>query len=228
MAGIIGIVTTRGGIRGPHNIYTKNLAGTPLVAYTLRETDKSKHIQRTILTTDAKDVARAAGLYSAKVITRPAELSGEKTPLADIVRHALEELKTGEDCEPGVVVVLPAEFPIRRAAQIDEAIEKLEASGADSVMGVCPAEQSPYEMVRLDGDRAAAFIEETGKRQKAYRVSGALYVLKPSLLLEQGKLCGGDMRAVVTGLGDSTEVLNRTGFMKAEHILRDRKKDIFR
>lgn len=227
MAGILGIITTRGGARGIHNTYTRNLANQPVVAYSLKECDKSKHLQKSVLSTDAREVARAAALYNVKVIIRPAELAGEKTPLVEIAKHALEELKNTEGYEPGVIVLLPAEFPLRRAAQIDEAIEKLEAAGADSVVSVSPAEHSPYEMVKLEGDKAVPFVEDTGERPRVYSLTGAIYALKPTLI-EQGKLTGGDMRAVVVKQADCVSVDTRPGFMRAEGILKDRKKDIFR
>lgn len=228
MAGILAVVTTSGGAAGIHNRFTRNLAGTPLIAYTLKECDKAKHIQRCILSTDSKEVARAAGLYSAQVIFRPAELSGDNTPLEEIVKHALGELKNTEGYEPALVVVLPGTFPLRRAAAIDEAVEKMEQTGADSVVGVCPAPYPPSEMVTLDGDRALALLPDAGERQRVYRVSGAVYVLKPAILLEQGKLRGPDTRAIVMSASDSVEVISRYSFMQAEHAAKDRKKNILR
>jgi len=228
MAGILAVVTTSGGAAGIHNRFTRNLAGTPLIAYSLKECDKAKHIQRCVLSTDSKEVARAAGLYSAQVVSRPAELSGENTPLEAIVKHALEELKNSEGYEPELVVVLPGTFPLRRAAAIDEAIEKMEQAGADSVVSVCPAPYPPSEMVTLDGDRALPLLLDAGKGRRAYRVSGAVYVLKPALLLEQGKLRGPDTRALVMSAGDSVEVTSRYSFMRAEAAAKDRKKDILR
>lgn len=227
MAGILGIITTRGGSRGIHNIYTRNLANQPVVAYSLKECEKSKHLQKSVLSTDAKEVARAAALYNVKVIMRPSGLAGEKTSPVEIVKHTLEELKSAEGYEPNIVVLLPAEFPLRRAGRIDEAIEKMEQAGADSVVSVCPVEQSPYEMVRLDGDRAVPFVDGSAEKKQVYRMSGAVYVFKPSLL-EGGKLYGGDKRAVVMKQADSVSVETRYGFLKAEAILRERKKDIFR
>jgi N-acylneuraminate cytidylyltransferase/CMP-N,N'-diacetyllegionaminic acid synthase len=236
MAGILGIVATRGGARGIHNTYTRNLANQPVVAYSLKECEKSKHLQKCILSTDSKEVSRAAALYNVNVIMRPSvgdtlrKSVPLRTPLVEIVKHALEELKSAEGYEPGVVVLLPAEFPLRRAGQIDEAIEKLEATGADSVVSVCPAEQSPYEMVKLEGDKAVPFVEDTGEKTRVYRLNDAIHVFRPSLVLEQGwkKLSGGDMRAVVMKQADCVSVETRYGFMRAEAILKDRKKDIFR
>jgi CMP-N-acetylneuraminic acid synthetase len=222
MAGILGIVATRGGARGIHNTYTRNLANQPVVAYSLKECEKSKHLQKCILSTDSKEVSRAAALYNVNVIMRPSvgdtlrKSVPLRTPLVEIVKHALEELKSAEGYEPGVVVLLPAEFPLRRAGQIDEAIEKLE--------------QSPYEMVKLEGDKAVPFVENTGEKLRVYRLNDAIHVFSPSLVLERGwkKLSGGDMRALVMKQADCVSVETRYGFMRAEAILKDRKKDIFR
>lgn len=234
MSEILGIITTRGGSRGIHNTYTFNLAGTPLIAYALREVDKAKHLGRVILSTDSKEVARAAGLYSAKTIVRPDDLAGESVSRTEIVRHALDELKSSEGYEPEVIVVLPAACPLRRAQQIDQAIEKREKTGADSVVSVCPAEESPYRMVTLNGDRAVPFaadaedITDESELPPVYRLNNAIYVLETFLLLEQDRLYGGDVRAVVMNTDDSVEVVDRYSFMKAEALVKERKKDIFK
>ena len=93
MAGILGIIPARGGSKGLKNKNIMNLANTPLIAYTIRECEKSKHIQRHIVSTDSKEVARVAGLYNAKVLMRPAELARDDTSMAAVVKHALEDLK---------------------------------------------------------------------------------------------------------------------------------------
>jgi CMP-N,N'-diacetyllegionaminic acid synthase len=234
MGGILGVITTRGGARGMYNTYTRNLAGTPLVAYALREADKSKHLQRSILTTDSKEVARAANLYSVKTIVRPDDLAGENVARTEIARHALEELKSGEGYEPSVLVVLPAGCPLRRARHIDDAIEKMDETGADSVISICPAEESPYRMVTLKGDRAAPFaadaegVTDESELPPVYRLNNAVFVLKPALLLEENRLYGGDCRAIVMKQSESVEVTDHYSFLKAEAFLKERKKDIFR
>jgi N-acylneuraminate cytidylyltransferase/CMP-N,N'-diacetyllegionaminic acid synthase len=234
MSEILGIITTRGGSRGIHNTYTFNLAGTPVIAYALREADKAKHLPRIILSTDSKEVARAAGLYSTKTIVRPDDFAGEAVSRTEIVRHALEELEDSENSHPDTLVILPASCPLRRAQQIDQAVEKMEKTGADSVVSVCLAEESPYRMVTLKDDRAVPFaadaegITNESELPRVYRLNNAIYVLKTSLLQEQDRLYGGDVRAIVMKQEDSVEITDRYSFMKAEAIVKERKKDIFK
>ena len=234
MSEILGIITTRGGSRGIHNTYTFNLAGTPLIAYALREVDKAKQLSRAILSTDTKEVARAAGLYSTKTIVRPDDLAGEAVSRTEIVKHALQELKESENYEPDIFVVLPASCPLRRAQQIDQAVEKREKTGADSVVSVCLAEESPYRMVTLKGDKAVPFaadaegITDESELPQVYRLNNAIYVLQTSLLMEQDRLYGGDVRAIVMNREDSVEVTDRYSFMRAEALVKERKKSIFK
>jgi CMP-N,N'-diacetyllegionaminic acid synthase len=234
MSEILGIITTRGGSRGIHNAYTFNLAGTPVIAYTLREADSARHLTRTILSTDSREVARAAALYSTKTIVRPDDLAGEGVARTEIVRHALEELRNSEGYEPETLVVLPASCPLRRAQQIDQAVEKREKTGADSVVSVCLVEESPYRMVTLRDDRAVPFaadaedITDESELPHVYRLNNAIYVLKTSLLQEQDRLYGGDMRVIVMKQEDSVEITDRYSFMKAEAFVKERKKNIFK
>ncbi len=234
MSEILGIITTRGGSRGIHNTYTFNLAGTPVIAYALREADKAKRLGRIILSTDSKEVARAAGLYSTKTIVRPDDLAGEDVSRTEVAKHALEELKDTESYEPDILVVLPASCPLRRAQQIDQAIEKREKTGADSVVSVCPVEESPYRMVTLKDDRAIPFaadaegMTDESELPQVYKLNNAIYVLKASLLREQDRLYGGDMRVIVMKREDSVEVIDRYSFMKAEALVKERKKNIFK
>lgn len=234
MAGILAIIPARGGSKGLKNKNTQPLARVPLIAYTIRECEKSKHLQRCIVSTDTKEVASVAGMYDAKVLMRPAELARDDTPMAVVVKQVLEELKSTESYEPNLVVVLQPTSPLRQAKHIDQAIEKMEQTGADSVVSVCLAEHSPYWMVKLEGDKAVPFVEsapEYTTRQSlppVYRLNGAIYVLKPHLALEQDKVFGGDMRAIIMSEQDSVDVNTWTDLRRAEAIIKERKKDILR
>jgi len=234
MAGILGVVTTRGGTHGSQNMYTRSLTGTPLIAWSLRECDKSKDLEKVILSTDSKEVARAASMYSSKVIVRPNDLAGENVSRTEIARHALEDIREKDGYEPEIIAILPAACPLRTASEIDDAVRKMHDTGCDSVISVCRVDESPYRMVTLKDGRAVPFtadaegLTDESKLPKVYRVNNAIFVLKPRILFDDDRLYGGDVRAIVMKRRDSVEIVTRYDFMKAENILKDRKKDIFR
>ena len=74
--------------------------------------------------------------------------------MLDVVRDALTRFE-----DASVVVVLQPTSPLRTAAHIDEAVEQLEATGADSVVSVVevPHAFTPGSVLRLEGDRLLPF-----------------------------------------------------------------------
>jgi CMP-N-acetylneuraminic acid synthetase len=94
---VIAIIPARGGsVRIPKkNI--KMLNGIPVLAYTIRAAQKSKYVDRVIVSTDCDDIKAVALKWGAEVpFRRPADIS-EDVPTEDVVIHAVKWLKENEN-----------------------------------------------------------------------------------------------------------------------------------
>ena len=130
---IVGIIPARGGSKRLPGKNIKLLAGKPLIAHTIETAQKSKYINKIILSTEDEKIAEIARQFGAEVINRPQELAQDTTKTAPVLLHAVDELeKSGYF--PDIVVLLQATCANKPVELIDEIIENLINSDNDSVL----------------------------------------------------------------------------------------------
>src|SRR3712207_1192867 len=122
---ILAIIPARGGSKG---ILKKNIieiSGLPLIVYTLQESQLSKYIDRTIVSTEDLEIKEVVERYGGKVpFLRPLELAQDTSKTIACIVHAVNTLKKmGEEYD--YVVILQCTSPLRKSWHIDEAIEKI-------------------------------------------------------------------------------------------------------
>jgi CMP-N-acetylneuraminic acid synthetase len=200
----------------------KNLAplgGKALVAWTIEAALGSKQLSRTVVSTDDLEVAEAARAHGAEVLDRPQELAGDETPMSDVVAHALRELVP----ETALVLLQPTS-PLRNSRHIDEALERLLASGADGVVSVVevPHRYGTASLMRLDGERLVR-LDDTpyaGRADKPvlYARNGpAILALRADRIGDD--LYAGDLRPYVMDAADSVDVDEPFDLELAEFLL---------
>lgn len=202
---IVGIIPARGGSR---RIPLKNLAllrGRPLIAYTIEAAKGSRTLDRLIVSTDHDGIAAAAVKFGAEVpFRRPAELA-EDVPMERVIQHAVRHIEEIDRAPVSVAVTLQPTSPFRTPEDIDACVEKLLATGADSVITVTPVQQRPEWMYRLEGDRAFSFLDPATKREPGgahtlpplYIPTGAVYATRRETLMEKNLITGPDTRVVI-------------------------------
>ncbi len=148
---ILAVIPARGGSKGIPGKNIKPLCGKPLIAWTIEEAKKSKHLTRVIVSTDSEEIATVAKQYGAEVpFLRPAEISGDMATDVEFLTHALDFLKQKENYEPEIILRLPPTSPLRTAAHIDEGIEVLlKNPEADASRPMTEAPKHPYKMWRI-------------------------------------------------------------------------------
>ena len=184
----MGIIPARGGSKGVPRKNIHNLAGKPLIAWTIEEAKKSKYIDRLILSSDDTEIIQVARQWGCDApFVRPSELAADNTPGIVPVLHAIDVLP-----EFAIVVLLQPTSPLRSVVDIDGCIETCMRKNAYSCVSVTETEKSPYWMYRLDeADRMIPMIDFTGKssnRQempKTYVLNGAIYVAQAKWLQEK-------------------------------------------
>lgn len=118
---ILAIIPARGGSKGVPRKNIRDLAGKPLIAWTIEEAKKSKYITRLILSSEDEEIIEAAKKYGCEVpFVRPIELAQDNTPGIEPVLHAIEKC-------PGYdyVLLLQPTSPLRTVEDIDGCIEFL-------------------------------------------------------------------------------------------------------
>jgi CMP-N,N'-diacetyllegionaminic acid synthase len=201
---VLGIVTARGGSKG---IPRKNIApvlGRPLLAYTADAALASRRLTRVVLSTDDEEIARVGRSCGLDVpFMRPPELARDDTPTVPVLQDVVRRLEASGQRYDAVFTLQPTN-PLRRAEDIDGAVELLEKTGADSVISfVDVGEKHPARMKSIDPDGRVVdppFAEamEGQRRQdlpRLYLREGSVYLTRRDVLMERNSLKGGDCRA---------------------------------
>jgi len=205
MGKIIGAIPARKGSKG---IKGKNIAllnGHPLVSHAIMDALRANRLDRVIVSTDSMRIAKVAREYGAAVITRPPDLATDTAPIEWSLMHVVNVLEgTGEKID--IVCLLQADVPFRTDGIIDECVEKLMDTGADSVVTVREVPVHPHWMYGLESDRITLHSPtDVYRRQdlpKLYFIDGACEAVKRDILMDaKGEkihdYLGEDVRAVV-------------------------------
>lgn len=203
---VLGIIPARCGSKRVKNKNIRLLNGKELIKYTICAAQGSKKLDRFIVSTDCEEIAEICRNAGAEVpFLRPPELAEDITPDKPYLLHALNFLKKTENYVPDAIVILRPTSPFKTAEIIDEVIELLQESGADSVRTVTKTEGvfHPYWMYKkIDDNKAKSFLEEAknGKYYQSqmlpavYRLNGVADAIKVNVLKASENLYGDDMR----------------------------------
>jgi CMP-N,N'-diacetyllegionaminic acid synthase len=199
---ILALIPARGGSKGIPRKNLRVLAGKPLVAYSIEQALASRHITRTIVSTDDGEIAEVARRYGAEVpFMRPAEFARDASLDLDVFRHALEWLRDRQGYRCELVVHLRPTAPVRRVSRVDEAIELMLARpDAHALRSVGRPKQSPFKMWRLAGEHMEPLLPLAGVAEphsmprqalpEAYWQNGYVDVVRPDVVLTLGLMAG--------------------------------------
>jgi CMP-N-acetylneuraminic acid synthetase len=152
---ILCIIPARSGSKGIIHKNIKLLNGLPLLAWTIKQSKKSKYIDnmRIIVSTDDAEYQKLAIKHGAEApFLRPSEISGDLSTDYECISHCVKWLNVNDNYNPDIILHLRPTQPCRRADDIDKCIdifiENMEKY--DSLRTVIPFEKSPYKMYSID------------------------------------------------------------------------------
>lgn len=199
---VLALIPARGGSKSIPRKNLLMLAGKPLLAYSIAQALASRHVTRTIVSTDDEEIAAMARTFGAEVpFMRPAAFARDASTDLEVFRHALATLRDGEGYACECVVHLRPTGPVRRVARIDEAIEMLlRDASADSLRSVSSPIQTPYKMwcvnngqleplLAIDGI-AEPYCQPRQSLPEVFWQNGYIDIVRPHVILEQGLMCG--------------------------------------
>lgn len=163
MKNVLGLIPARGGSKSIPQKNIAPLAGRPLLAYTCDAALGARHLSRVVVSTDDEQIAQVGRACGIEVpFLRPTEISQDTTPSIEVALHAVQWLADHAGWLAEVVMLLQPTSPFRRVQHIDESLELMDQSGADSVVSVIevPHRYSPYTVMRLDGTWLSDFWQE--------------------------------------------------------------------
>lgn len=126
----VAIIPARLGSKSIPKKNIKLLGEKPLIAYSI-ESAQSAGL-RTIVSTEAQEIAQVAKQYGAEVLDRPGKLAKDNTSMFDVLRHEVFRIKP----VPEYVVLLQPTNPFRKDIHLKLAARVIEDGKYDSVITV--------------------------------------------------------------------------------------------
>lgn len=232
---ILGVIPARGGSKGVPRKNIRLLCGKPLIQYIFESAQKSKYINRLILSTEDSEIADVARSIGIEVpFMRPAELATDTASSISVIKHALKHFDDQGTRFDGIIS-LQATNPFTSTETIDKVIKLWLESGCDSVTTLSEVTQGhPYITKRLKSDNTiesfcaipdGVVIHRRQDREKAYYMTGALYMRSRQLIEAEnmdGHYLGKDARAVVVDELEANDINNQFDFEFVEWIMNRR------
>ena len=184
---VLALIPARGGSKGIPGKNMRQLAGKPLIAYTIEAARACTCLDDILVSTDSAEIAETARSYGAWVpFLRPAELASDMAKTMDAVLYTVRRLAE-EGREYEYVVLLQPTSPLRISEDIEGAVQLARETGKD-VSAVSEVHDSPILMRTCDAKgRLTSLLpgNSTIRRQDMpvyYRVNGSIYVNKVNRL----------------------------------------------
>ena len=191
---IVAVIPARGGSKGIPKKNLKHFCGKPLIAWTIQQALKSKHIDSVWVSSDSPEILKISKKFGANVIIRPKSLSSDTSTSESAWLHALDfiEKKTNS---VDTIVGLQATNPIRESSDIENAIKKFQRTGADSLF--TGSDIGNYFIWKKTNKKLTSLNYNYKKRPrrqdftKQFVENGSIYVLKPKILRKLNNRLGG-------------------------------------
>lgn len=178
---VLAFIPARAGSKGIKNKNIIDLAGKPLISYTIEAAKKSKYIDRVIVSTDGEKIANIAKEYGAEVpFFRPKELAEDNSNVITSIIYTIDELKKINQ-NYDIIILLQPTSPFRNEHHIDEALEMLINNNLSSVLSVCETDKNPTLIRKIDKDNSITPLIQTNislrqEMDKYYILNGAIYI----------------------------------------------------
>jgi len=221
---ILAIIPARGGSKGVPRKNIRNLAGKPLIAWTIEEAMKSEYIDRLILSSEDNEIIEIAKRYGCDVpFIRPVHLAQDTTSGIAPVIHALDEI-AGYD----YVILLQPTSPLRMAEDIDNCIEKLIETNSPAIVSVTETNSSPYWMQTMSEEgRIQPLIKQDvliTKRQDlptVYELNGAVYIAKTEWIKKNNSFLTEETVAYIMPKKRSYDIDTEEDFLWCDCLLKN-------
>ena len=197
---ILAITLARGGSKRvpKKNIYP--ICGKPLLQYTTDEVKKSKYIDKYVVSTDDDEIKKICKNIEVECVDRSPEAAKDTATTAEALFDTLSKVGRGFY----YLVEIMCTNPLKIVEDIDGCIEKLDATGADSVVSVIRIwDHHPSRVKYIEDDRLKDFYPEVKEMRRqdltppAYIRNGSIYATTMSSFFKSKVRLGEDTRPYI-------------------------------
>jgi len=129
------IILARGGSKGVPGKNLQPVGGVSLIGRAVRAGRTARQVETVYVSTDDADIAAEARIHGARIIDRPAALSGDQVSSEDGWLHAIPYVRAGHP-ELERLVFLQCTSPFTTGADIDACLDVMASQGAKCALSV--------------------------------------------------------------------------------------------
>lgn len=189
---VLAVIPARGGSKSIPYKNIKDLAGKPLLAWSIEVALACKQIDRVLVSTDDEKIADVATQFGAEVIYRSKDLARDDSLIIDTLKDLIKQMKQERESAEYLVMLEPTS-PMRIVDDVESCLKLLAdpEKNYDSVATFMEAELNPHRAWRLQDDTVMPFIDGAipwlprQKLPKAYQLTGAVYAFHIDRLREE-------------------------------------------
>ena len=231
---VLGVIPARAGSKGVPGKNIKKLNNKPLIYYSIKEAQKSKHITHLVVSTDSKEIQKVSIKYGAECpFLRPKELSTDSALAVPTIQHSLNYMENIKEIKYDYIIMLQPTSPLRRCIDIDNSIEKLIQSDADGIISVVDVNNyHPMKMkMFLGSDKKSGKMVDYEKppvencpRQElppVFIVNGAIYATKRDVFQEKNSFQGENCIGYIMDADRSINIDTEIEFTIAEKLMKE-------
>jgi CMP-N,N'-diacetyllegionaminic acid synthase len=190
---VLSIIPARYGSKGFKNKNIAVIEDKTLIEWAVLVAKSSKYIGDVYISTDSKEYESIALNCGAKSLSlRPDYLANDAANTRVVISELISHLDKFD-----YIVLLQPTSPIRDAKQIDEMIDLLKNSDADSIVSVENIDEPhPFKLKKIKDNYLLPFMDNSTSevpRQQlptVYKLSGAIYVVKYDYFIKNNSLFG--------------------------------------
>jgi N-acylneuraminate cytidylyltransferase len=219
---MIAVIPIRFGSKGIPNKNIRELAGKPLVQWTIEHCLKIESVSRVIVSTDSEEYAQVCKKLGAEILElRPSKLAKDESSTESVMLHTDSKLKElGYNYE--YMLLAQATCPIRTPDLAERCFQKLCQTHADSILTV--TETPPFQWFNKSGWNADYDIKNRPRRQdlhaqRRYSETGSVYITSREILISQENRLGGKIEVLVTSKIEGIDIDDEIDWCLAEAIL---------
>lgn len=211
------IIPARGGSKGIPRKNILEIAGKPLIAWSIEQARAARLVDEVWVSTDDGEIAEVSRSYGAEIWRRYQETATDtatsESAIAEWMRHMRYESNH-------VIVFLQATSPVRQRCDIDNAIQALLATQADSVFSARIVEG--YVWKQCEGVLSAQYSRRVPRQFNSVRTleeNGSVYVFRTDVLKTYNSRLGGHIEPYVMHPLDSFQLDEPSDIPLIEQLL---------
>ncbi|HTC55085.1 MAG TPA: acylneuraminate cytidylyltransferase family protein [Candidatus Sulfotelmatobacter sp.] len=219
-------IPARGGSKRLPRKNVRELAGKPLIAYSIEAALETRLFDQVYVCTEDAEIARVATQFGANVPELvPGELCGDLVASHIPCQYVASRLAENGQIES--LLCLQPSSPLRSAQDIRGAVDKFSKGPFDFVVSVTPVDPHDFHWAVVPGEEmywrmffGTQYLKERPLLPRVYRPNGSIKVARLSTLAATGNFFGERMGVIETPVERSVHVAIEFDLKLCETILK--------